>query len=70
LATLRAEQSRITGMLSSLDRQTDAYKNLLTKVNTQERQIDTISAGRDAQVAEVDKRRAELEKYVNELTVE
>ncbi len=70
LNTLRAEQSRITGMLSSLDRQTDAYKNLLTKVNTQEKQIDTLSAGRDAQVAEVDKRRAELEKYVNELTVE
>lgn len=70
LETLRREQTRITSMLSSLDRQTDAYKNLLQKVNTQEKSIDSLSAQRGEQVAKVERLNAELNAYLAGLNVE
>lgn len=70
LQTLKQDQTRITNMLSSLDRQTDAYKNLLAKVNTQEKAIDGLNTQREQQGRTVEQLRADLNAYVSGLSVE
>jgi hypothetical protein len=47
LATLKTDQSRLSGMVANLgDRTSDTYRNLIAKVNKQESEIDALTARR------------------------
>ena len=46
LGTLRPEQTRIASMMEKVDKTSDTYRNLLSKLNRQEGEIDTLTASR------------------------
>lgn len=70
LDELRKEQTRVAGIMKDLDRNSDAYKNLLQKLNSQEKQIDELTgqqkSGRDRLVT----LQRELNAYIAGLSVE
>lgn len=70
LTSLRAEQTRISQNITSLDRTTDAYKNLVGKLNRQEAEIDELTKLQATQTEALAGSRASLEAYLVELNVE
>lgn len=61
---LRKDQTRVSGMLGTLDRNTDTYRNLLTKMNRQESEIDSMVARRVTEQTKLEQARATLENAV------
>ncbi len=61
---LRKDQTRVSGMLGSLDRNTDTYRNLLNKMNRQEADIDAMVTQRAAEQKKLDEARKTLENAV------
>lgn len=70
LAAVRSEQTRISQNLAPLDRTTEAYKNLVGKLNRQETEIDELTGLESSQAQALEAARAALEAYLAELNVE
>jgi len=70
LMTLKSDQTRISTMTNSLDRTTDAYKNLLTKITKQETEIDSLTAKRADAADKLETARADFAKFVASLNVD
>lgn len=70
LSTLKTDQSRISKMLADLDKQTDTYKNLLSKLNRQEGEIDGLTTRRAEAAKALEGLRSALTEAVRNLNVD
>lgn len=68
--TLKSDQSRITGVMQPLDRNTDTYRNFLTKLNKQEADIDKLNTAQEASRTELDTARNQLDAALEQLNVD
>lgn len=67
---LKADQTRITGVMQPLDRNSDTYKNFLSKLNKQEAEIDRLSTKLEETRKKAEQARADLNAAVAALSVE
>lgn len=70
IATLRADQTRISQNMATLDRQTKMYGNFLAKLDTQEKEIDKLTALLESTRIQLDTYRKDLDTTVANLSVE
>ena len=70
LDELRREQTRVAGIMKDLDRNSDAYKNLLQKLNSQEKQIDELTGQQKSGRERLVTLQRELNAYIAGLSVE
>ncbi|MCA3005612.1 MAG: hypothetical protein LW650_02925 [Planctomycetaceae bacterium] len=70
LDELRKEQTRVAGIMKDLDRNSDAYKNLLQKLNSQEKQIDELTGQQKSGRERLVTLQRELNAYIAGLSVE
>jgi hypothetical protein len=68
--TIADDQARIRQNMQTIDRTTDLYKRYATKLNEQESQLEKLSGDRAAVQKQLDERRADLENFLRDLTVE
>jgi hypothetical protein len=69
IAAITNEQNRIRQNMTSVDRNTEYYKRLLTKLNEQESQIERLQKDRDDLRGRFEQQRAELENFLNNTSV-
>lgn len=69
ITEITTEQSRMRENMKTVAQNTDYYKRLLEKLNTQESQLEKLQSDRDALQTKRDRQRAELESYLGSLTI-
>lgn len=70
VATLRADQTRITQVMSPLDRNSKTYTNFLDKLNKQESQIDQLISQVEKLTQQIQTARTDLDTTIANLNVE
>ncbi len=67
---LKSDQSRITGVMQPLDRNSDTYRNFLAKLNKQEAEIDKLNTAQEASRTALTTARRDLDAALEKLDVE
>ncbi|MBX9738202.1 MAG: hypothetical protein K2X32_14875, partial [Phycisphaerales bacterium] len=68
--TLKADQSRITGVMQPLDRNSDTYRNFLAKLNKQEAEIDKLNTAQETSRTQLNTARRQLDTSLEQMSVE
>ena len=69
IANIAAEQERIRKNMAAVDKQSQYYNRLLTKLNDQETRVESLQKQKDTLNATLDKQRSDLADYLKGLTV-
>ncbi len=64
------DQTRLSELMKTIDRQTDLYKNYMAKLTKHESRLDAIAAQREQEQNALNAKRAELAAYLQNLNVE
>jgi hypothetical protein len=68
--TISQDQSRLSELMRTVDRQTDLYKNYMAKLAKHEARLDVIAEAREQEQGSLNTKRAELAAYLQNLNVE